>query len=214
MNSKLHRMGVGALVGLAVAASGCKKAEAPAAPAPKVAEAKAGEPAALPAPATKTGALVAPVQVRRSAQVATNDPAAPCPGCPADGANKPRAEVVPLDSESLAEVRHSIDATCDLLEQGVAILEKNKDKPDAALAALEAFRKKSEPLIARAHDQAKRVRDRLTASGYTQDVPEEVREHYEKRMSKISQRLEPLQQAYAKRTDVLRAFGALFPRPQ
>lgn len=214
MASKKLVRSAGSWLVLAALATACKQSPAPTAAAPAAAPAPADKPAELPAPATKTGALVAPVQVRNSAQVATNDPTAPCPGCPADGAAKPKAEVVPLDGDSLAEVRHSIDATCDLLEQGVAILEKHKDKPEGAKAALEAFRKKSEPLIARAHEQAKRVRDRLAASGYTQDVPEEVREYYEKRMGKISGRLEPLQRAYRNQMDVLRTFGSLFPRGQ
>lgn len=198
---------------ISAAAFGCNKDAKPAAATAAPTAPATDKPAELPGAATKTGALVAPVPVRRSEHVATNDPSKPCPTCPAEGA-APRGEIAPLDAESIAEVRHSVDATCDLLEQGVAILEKHKAKPDEALSALEAFRKKSEPLIARAHEQAGRVRERLAASGYTQDMPEEVREYYEKRMLKISTRLEPLQQAYRSRTDVLRAFGSLFPRPK
>lgn len=209
-----HGMWAGVALAASIAAFGCKKDEKPAPAAAATAAPAADKPAELPAAASKTGALLAPVPVRHSEHVASNDPTKPCPTCPAEGAAQPRGEVAPLDADSIAEVRHSVDATCDLLEQGVAILEKHKEKPDEALSALEAFRKKSEPLIARAHEQAARVRERLAASGYTQDMPEEVREHYEKRMGKISARLEPLQQAYRSRTDVLRAFGSLFPRPK
>jgi hypothetical protein len=191
-----------------VLAAGCSRK--PPAPEP-AAVAPAATPAAeLPSTATRTGALVAPVPIRRTESVATNTPTPACATCPAEPA--PRKNLAKLDEQLIAQVKESIDATCDLLEQGVTILEKNQGKPDAALTALQAFHKKSAATITRSLEQAKQVRERLASLGYTQDIPEAVKAHYEARMTKISTRLEPLQTIYRDRKDVLQAFGMLFPR--
>ncbi len=117
-----------------------------------------------------------------------------------------------LDEKTLADVQRTIDATCELLEQGVDILEANAETPDKAKVALAAFHKRSATHIERIFKAADQVKARLHAAGYDQDIPREIRPAFEKRMGAIQTRLEKIRTVYRRHPDVLEAFGKLFPR--
>lgn len=122
---------------------------------------------------------------------------------------KPEME---LDSKTLADVRSTIEQTCQLLEEGVDVLEKHAKRPEKAAKALEAYQKKNAARIEAVFRSAADVRARLRSVGYDQDIPQQVRPEFEKRMGAIQERLEKMRGIYRKHRDVLEAFGKLFPR--
>lgn len=173
------------------------------------------------AAATKPAATSADVQAgpalaQPSEHVASNKADPHCTDCQrADGSNAPTyygKPDMPLDEKTLAEVTQTIDATSDILERGVELLEKHAKDPDKAAAAIDEYRKKSAGDIQKAFDKAKEIRARLKAAGYDQDIPAEVRPHFDARMTRIQERLEKMREVYRKHPDVLESFGALFPR--
>ncbi|MBM4345067.1 MAG: hypothetical protein FJ100_16985 [Deltaproteobacteria bacterium] len=184
-------------------------------PVPKTAVAPPdAAPAALaPAPARPGLAEAA----RPSEHVASNKPDPHCKDCVGPDASvaqpytgKPE---IALDPKTLAEVQASLDANNALLEQGIDILEKHAKAPDKAQAALDKFLADKKNDIAAAQATAAEIRARIKAVGYDQDIPAELRADFEKRMGAISERLERVREAYKQRTDILTAFGRLFPRP-
>lgn len=207
--------------GVLLLASGCSRtpkphnAATPPEPPPPSASAtgsvSAGdEPAGV--AAEKGGGVVA----QRSEFVAAGQPQPGCRDCnKADGGStapyhgKPQMK---LDDKTLADVRATVDATCELLESGVAILEKNVKTPDRATAALKVFQAENMAKIASVFHRADEVRNRLRGAGYDQDIPAEVRPAFNKRMGAIQARLEKMRRVYVQHSDVLEAFGALFPR--
>ena len=116
-----------------------------------------------------------------------------------------------LDEETIKDAGKTVDATCDVLEAGVAILEKHAKEPEKAAAALDEYRKKHGAELAKVFEQARMIKARLRAAGYAQDIPLEIRPHFEERMTKIQDRLETMRSTYRKYPDVLESFGALFP---
>ncbi len=192
----------------ALALLGCSK------PAPTPAKAPSDTAvAAAPAPARPGIAEAA----RPTEHVASNKPDPHCKDCVGPDATaaphytgKPE---IALDPKTLAEVQASLDANNALLEQGIEILEKYAKTPDKAQAALDKFLVDKKNDIAAAQGKAAEIRARIKAVGYDQDIPAELRADFEKRMGAISERLERVRDAYRQRTDILAAFGRLFPRP-
>ena len=119
-----------------------------------------------------------------------------------------------LDSKTLADVRTTIEQTCQLLEEGVDLLEKNAKTPEKAAKAIDKYREKNANRIQRVFKAAADVRARLRSVGYDQDIPDEVRPAFEKRMGTIQARLEKMRDTYRKHRNVLESFGQLFPRTQ
>ena len=164
------------------------------------------------AAAEKGGGVVA----QRSEFVAAGAPTPPCRDCgKVDGGSVPQYHGKPqmkLDKKTLDDVRATVDATCALLESGVAILEKNVKTPNQATSELKAFQEKNRVKIAAVFHRADEVRNRLRGAGYDQDIPAEVQPSFNKRMGAIQVRLEKMRTVYAQHAPVLEAFGALFPR--
>jgi len=149
--------------------------------------------------------------------VATGKADPPCLDCQrADGKDsaKPTAAKEQLNEKMLAEVTIIIDDSCQILEDGVALLEKNAKQPADAKDAIDAYRKKNAQMIATTFAKVRDIKTQLTAMGYEQEMPEQVRPRYEKRMTKIQQRLEVMREIYVKYPSALESFGALFPRNQ
>lgn len=148
--------------------------------------------------------------------VATNKADPNCKDCvQGDTTSSPQPSGKPsgaLDRETAASTLRTVDATCDILEAGVTILEKHVKEPQKAAAALQAYRKEQGAELTRVLDDARKVKAQLQAAGYGQDIPEEVRPHFEERMGKIQERLEVMRTVYRSYPDALEAFGALFPR--
>ena len=117
-----------------------------------------------------------------------------------------------LDEAALTDVRSTIDATSDLLEAGVAILEKHKGKPEQAADALRNYQSKHRREMDEVFRRASEVRARMRSAGYDQDMPAEVRNEFEARMAKIQKRLETMRDVYRDHIDALEAFGGFFPR--
>jgi len=119
---------------------------------------------------------------------------------------------MPLDAQTLEDVRATIEATSAILEHGVTLLEQNQKQPEKAAAAIEAYRKKSAAELARVFERAREVKARLAAAGYDQDIPAELAPYVEERMGKVLQRLEAMRDVYRKHPDALTAFSGLIPR--
>ena len=147
--------------------------------------------------------------------VATNKADPNCKDCvQGDATGSPQyfgKPAAPLDRETAADTMRTVDATCDILEAGVTILEKHVKEPQKAAAALQAYRKAQGSELTRVLDDARKVKAQLQAAGYAQDIPAEVRPHFEERMGKIQERLEAMRTVYRSHQDALEAFGALFP---
>ena len=162
--------------------------------------------------AEKGGGVVA----QRSEFVAAGAPTPPCRDCDkSDGGASPQYHGKPqmkLDDKTLADVRATVDATCALLEEGVAILEKNVKSPNEATVALKAYQEKNKARIKAVFHRADEVRNRLRGAGYDKDILAEVQPEFNKRMGAIQVRLEKMRTVYAQHSAVLEAFGALFPR--
>jgi hypothetical protein len=151
-----------------------------------------------------------------SEHIATNKPEPACSDCKrGDASNGPLyygKPDMPLDEKTLAEVSDSVDATCQILEDGLAILEKDVQDPEKATEHLGEYRKKHEQAMKVVFEKAKEIKARLKGAGYDQDIPVEVRPHFDERMSKIHHRLEAMRDVYRKYPAVLEAFGQFFPR--
>lgn len=162
----------------------------------------------------KPQASAAPAQP--SEHIATNKPEPACHDCKrGDATNGPLyygKPDMPLDEKTLAEVSDSVDATCQILEDGLAILEKDVKEPEKATDHLGEYKKKHEQAMKSAFDKAREIKARLKAAGYDQDIPVEVRPHFDERMGKIHTRLEAMRDVYRKYPAVLEAFGQFFPR--
>ncbi len=117
-----------------------------------------------------------------------------------------------LDSKTLQDVKNTIEQTCALLEEGVDLLETYAKTPEKAAKALDKYRDKNADRIQRVFKSASDIKARLRSAGYDQDIPAEVRPDFEKRMGAIQERLEKMRTTYREHTDVLEAFGRLFPR--
>jgi hypothetical protein len=190
---------------LVLFAVACSKPRPPAAPA---------APLAQPRPSALQPAADAQVALQRSEQVANNKPEPACQNCQKDvteGSVYYGKPDMVLDERTLAEVADSIDATCGVLEAGLALLEKHQKTPDKAAAALQAWRTQHASDLKRTFDKALEIKARLKAAGYTQDIPAEVRPKFDDRMGKIHERLERMRDTYRQHRDVLEAFGAFFP---
>ncbi len=189
---------------LMIVALGCGK--------PRTASPTAKAPAAVAATGKPTP--LPPTQVTE--QVAENKPDPDCPDCQkGDASNGPHyfgKPDMPLDDQTLGEVTTSIDGTCEVLENGLKILEKNAKTPDKAAAALVGYRKDHDGEIKKVFEKAFEIKARIKAAGYGQDMPVEVRPHFDERMGKIHARLELMRDTYRDHPDVLEAFGAFFPR--
>jgi len=202
------------LVGAGASASGCDGCgTAQQARAPTVAD------VALAGPAVPAPNIAAGPGAESSEHVATNKPDPACRDCKAAdaGPGQPpyhgKPEVV-LDERTLGEIQTSIDENNDLLEKGIAILEKHAKTPESAHAELDRFLKDNAKELDRAHAKAAEIRARMKAVGYDHDIPNEIRPAFEARMGKIAERLERVRDVYKGRTEVLAAFGRLFPRPK
>ncbi len=151
-----------------------------------------------------------------SEHIASNKPEPGCKDCQkGDATNGPLyygKPDMPLDEKTLAEVSDSVDATCGILEDGLSILEKHVKSPDQATADLEGYRAKNAQKIKRTFEKAREIKARLKAAGYDQDIPAEVRPHFDERMTKIHTRLEAMRDVYRQHGTVLEAFGQFFPR--
>ena len=194
---------------------GCSKAKTPAttnqttSTAPQQAKAK---PTPMP---PQSGVPQGNVTSTPSEHIATGKPVRAAIASNDDGTAKPVYHGNPqieLDSKTLGDVRATIEQTCQLLEEGVSLLEKYKKTPEKAAKALNAYRDKNAARIQRIFKDAADVKARLRSVGYDQDIPAEVRPEFEKRMGVIQGRLEKMRTTYAKHRDVLEAFGQLFPR--
>ena len=117
-----------------------------------------------------------------------------------------------LDEATLADVRTTIQDTCDLLAKGVDILEAHVKRPEKASKALLDYLKTNKIEIDRVFHRADEVRARLRVAGYDQDIPVEVQPEFEERMGAIQARLEKMRRVYRDRPEVLAAFGGFFPR--
>lgn len=200
---------------LSVTGIGCTRAKPKPAPA-QPAAATPAKPAAKPAPTPqKAEAPKGNVTSTSSEHIASGEPQAAKPSPEGSTAppyhGKPQME---LDSKTLADVRSTIEQTCQLLEEGVDLLEKHAKTPEKAAKAINKYRKKHAARIQQVFKDAADVRARLRSVGYDQDIPAQVRPEFEKRMGGIQARLEKMRHVYAKHRDVLEAFGQLFPRTQ
>ncbi|MSP92217.1 MAG: hypothetical protein EXR79_10515 [Myxococcales bacterium] len=200
-----------ATLGLLVALAACNR-PLPGSAAPL--QATPARPLVPPAPSVKATVPAAPLQP--SEYVATNKPDPNCPSCRrgdvVSGPTYHGKPDMPLDTKTLDDVRITLDETTEILEQGVAILEKRAKSPDKALADLEAYRRHDAARIERAFAKAREVKARLRAAGYDQDIPAEVRPYAEEKMRKVLERLDAVRDIYRGRPAVLESFGALFPR--
>ena len=193
-----------------LAATGCKKAEKPEKSTPAPAAAPAAEAPAKPTPMpAQTEPPKGNVTSTPSEHIASGAPVKAKPKGDQAFHGKPQME---LDSKTLADVRSTIEQTCQLLEEGVELLEKHAKTPEKAAKALNKYREKNASRIQQVFKAAADVRARLRSVGYDQDIPAEVRPEFEKRMGAIQERLEKMRHTYKKHRDVLEAFGALFPR--
>lgn len=207
------RLALLALATLVTSLSACGKSspQTPGpAPAPAPVERPSGSQSAE--AAAGTGNVVA----GNSESIADNvpEPAAP-PVAEVDGGSSApsmAAAQLVLDEAALTDVRATIDATSDLLEVGVGILEKHKGKPEQAADALRSYQSKHRREMDEVFRRASEVRARLRSAGYDQDMPAEVRGEFESRMAKIQARLETMRDVYREHIDALEAFGGFFPR--
>lgn len=210
-----HLLGRVVCILAAAVAPACGKAKstqpAAATTAPQ-AKANAAKPTPMP---VQTGTPVGNVTSSASEHVATGkaQPAADRPkGEDPNQAvyhGKPQMQ---LDSKTLADVRSTIEQTCQLLEEGVDLLEKYAKTPEKAAKAIDKYREKNANRIQSVFKAAADVRARLRSVGYDQDIPNEVRPAFEKRMGAIQSRLETMRSTYRKHRNVLETFGQLFPR--
>jgi hypothetical protein len=148
--------------------------------------------------------------------VARGKPDPNCPDCKRADASGGTAMYgkpgMKLDAKTVADATLTVEQTCMLLEKGVDILEANVKQPERATQALKDYQKVSKQQIEQIFHRADEVRARLRAAGYEQDIPEEIRPVFEKRMGAIQKRLETMRDVYRDHPSVLEAFGALFPR--
>ncbi len=184
-----------------------------------------GKPRQQPAPVqpVATAPAAVPPKVNTNSQahasefVATNKADPQCQDCQhgdTKDSPKPNSAQEPLNEKTLAEVTKIIDDTCQILEDGVDLLEKNAKTPANAKDAIDAYRKKNAQVIASTFEKVREVKAQLIAMGYDQDIPEQVRPRFDDRMAKIQQRLEVMRETYMKYPAALETFGALFPRNQ
>ncbi len=167
--------------------------------------APATAPAALPAaPTNSTGNVTA----QASESIATNTADPNCPDCKHPDAGSERDILLkPLDPVFRDDLKLTISLTCQVLEDGVTILEQHVKDPPSAQSALLAYREKNKAhmaeLAVKTHDMAVR----LKGLGFDADIPQEVKGEYEERMGKVLGRLEAVRANYAKHPEVLEAFG-------
>lgn len=197
------------LAAVAVTVAACQRTPAPPpVPEPPRREAPADASAAAP---------TAPVTARSSETVATGKPEPACRDCdqPDGSAAAPthgRPQMA-LDETMLADVRATIDATSEILEAGVTILEEHQRKPERAAPALRKWLDSQRKRVDDAFARAREVRARLASVGYDQDMPPELQQAFAARMEKVQQRLELMRTVYRNHIDALEAFGGFFPRP-
>lgn len=194
----MQRTWIGVALALVVALTGCGK---PAAPAP-VAKAAAPKPAAVPLEGADH------LTAQPSESIATNVADPTCPTCQhADAESADVPPKPPLDPVFRDDLKLTINLACQVMEDGVSILEKHVKDPPSAKDALLAYREKHKEHLAELAIKTKDMVTRLKGLGYDADVPEEVRPEYQARMDKVMARLEVVRSAYAKQKDVLEAFG-------
>jgi len=210
-SSTLAQLAWTALVAASLTACGKPTAQGPApGPAPAPAARPSGNESAE--SAAGSGNVVA----GNSESVADNVPEPAAPPTPeADGGSAAPYVGDPqlvLDDAALSDVRATIDATSDLLEAGVGILETYRSKPEQAADALRRYQSKHRKQMDEVFRRASEVRARLRSAGYDQDIPAEIRGDFEARMGKIQARLETMRDVYRDHIDALEAFGGFFPR--
>jgi hypothetical protein len=192
------RLVVWGSVCLAMAACGKSANSTSAAPAQEAA-------VALPIGAT---ASQGNVTATASEFVANNAADPNCPDCQhPDATSHKAAPSTPLDPVFRDDLKLTIGLNAQVLEDGVAILEKNAKEPAAAEAALLAYREKHKVHLAELATKTRDMATRLKALGFEADIPDEVKVEYEARMAKVLARLEVVRAAYAKHPAVLEAFG-------
>ncbi len=165
-----------------------------------------------PSPGTAVAAAAANaagnVTAQPSESIATNAADPNCPDCQRpDVTSTKDVTIVPLDPVFRDDLKLTISKTCQVLEDGVAILETHAKQPETAQAALEAYREKNKTVMAELATKTQDMTVRLKALGYESDIPEEVKQDYEERMSKVLARLEVVRAVYAKHPKVLETFG-------
>ena len=117
-----------------------------------------------------------------------------------------------LDDKTIADVSAVLEQTCGLLREGVELLEKHAKTPEKAAKALAKHHKDNATRIQGIFTRAADVKARLRSAGYDQDIPAEVRADVDKCMTPLFDRLEKVRSVYVGHTEVLEAFGKLFPR--
>jgi hypothetical protein len=201
-------MGIGTLrwsgccgvLAVALALGACSKSPASTSAAPSASAAGAASGA--------SNAGAGNVTAQPSESIATNVADPNCPDCQrADAASTRDVAIVPLDPVFRDDLKLTISKSSEVLEDGVAILEKNVKQPEAAQAALAAYREKNKAKMDELAIKTKDMAVRLQALGYESEIPEEVRAGYEERMGKVLARLEAVRAVYAKHPQVLETFG-------
>ncbi len=194
---------------LGLLASACGKSAGSTSAAPRAEPAPA---TALPlAPTASAGNVTA----QPSEFIATNTADPNCPDCRRPDASNGRDVVVkPLDPAFRDDLQLTITLTCQLLEDGVAILESHAKEPASAEAALVAYREKHKAHLAELAVKTRDMAVRLKALGFESDIPDEVKKDYEERMGKALTRLEAIRAVYAKQPAVLEAFGPFIRSPE
>ncbi len=201
MRSSMRLAGYCGILALGLAAAACGKSPSSTSAAP-VAATAAGAPPAV------AGAAAGNVTAQASESIATNTADPTCPTCQrADASNSSDVVLKPLDPVFRDDLKLTIGLTCQLLEDGVAILEGHVKDPASAQAALMAYREKNKTHMAELTIKTRDMAVRLKELGFEADIPEEVKADYEDRMSKALARLEAVRMIYAKHPSVLEAFG-------
>lgn len=151
-----------------------------------------------------------------SEQIAENKPDPECHDC-----QHPDTTILAMDTQRpaldpvfLEDLRITVEATSQVLEDGVAILEKNHKTPQAADAELLAYREKHQKRMKELNEKTKDLATRLKAIGYESEMPQELNKEFEERMGKILARLEVVRKDYAKTPKVLEDFGPFIPTGQ
>ncbi len=148
------------------------------------------------------------VTAQPSESIATNTADPNCPDCKNPDASGERdVNLKPLDPVFRDDLKLTISLTCQVLEDGVTILEMHAKDPASAQSALLAYREKNKAHMAELAIKTRDMAVRLKALGFEADIPQEVKEEYEARMAKVLGRLEAVRANYAKHPEVLEAFG-------
>ena len=201
MVKTLRTVGCCGLLVTGLLAAGCGKSASSSSAAPTAPLAAAQQ---LP----NAGAVAGNVTAQPSESIATNAADPNCPDCQRPDASSTRdVHATPLDPAFRDDLKLTIGLTCQVLEDGVGILEGHVKEPARAQAALLAYREKNKAHMDELANKTKDMAVRLKALGYEADIPEEVKADYEERMGKVLARLEAVRAVYVKFPQVLETFG-------